>query len=291
MSNNTIERNMRMRKRQKKYKRRIALINTFWTIVIIVCTLFCALHVFTHKKQYRNKGVEAYGGGDYEAAIQYLDMALDEKQWFSEKQDVDISMYLAAAYIGLKDYDAATEVYDSVIKNYREYDADEVSFMIRLMTALKRFDSGDYVSSVAALNEAVERGYTDMAYYAAGCYESQKNYDAMKKYYDIYAEKYGMNSFLYYKDSIYYIAMNDYGTALSCIEKGINMDEGGEYRKKLFYAEILCHEKLGNYEKAYSLAGRYVQAYPDDEDGKKLYEYLDTRINIDETSVNGFYDN
>ena len=68
------------------------------------------------------------------------------------------------------------------------------------------------------------------------------------------------------------------------------MQEDKTYEKQLRYTQIVCYEKLGQFNEAFALVKEYVELYPDDMKGADLYAYLDTRVNISEEPINDIYD-
>lgn len=280
----------RSRRRSRAYRQAGMIINLSFFIIIILFTIIGAFHVFTHKRSYRNEGVELYNKQEYAAAIDKFDKALDCRQWFADKLNVDICLYKADCYIRLYDYSAAADVYSYITSEYskRYYEEDEVNFLIKLCDAMESFNKGDYSSPLPYLTEAVEQGYTEMCVYVAYCYEQQENYDKMTAYYDKYIEKLGITSYIAFKYADYYIYAERYGDAITYAEQGL-LAADNEYEKQLKYLQIIAYKGQGNYTDAYSLAASYNAAYPDDEKGTDILAYLETRVNPDTTFVNNIY--
>lgn len=267
--------------------------------IILNCTLLLTtvtfiilgfIYSFSDKKEYRNKGIEAYNQNNYSEAIEYFDKALQCKQWFSDSVDVDIQLYKAECYLHLKQYKNAGKTYETIIKKYNEkyYSKDSVNFLITLSATLDQYEQGDYLSTVTTFIEAVERGYTEMSMYAALCYEKQLNYEKMKTYYDIYSKNYGMNSYLYYKYSEYYYNNKNYEMANNYISEGLAASDTSHIQQ-LKYLQVLCQEKLDNFEYAFQLAGEYVTTYTDDSKGADIYAYLETRVNQNTKPINDIW--
>ena len=285
------KKNQKRSKRRTKAYRQIAMyVNLFFLAAIVIFVITGALHIFTHKRDYRDEGVALYEQGQYADAIEAFDKALDCKQWFAGKLNVDIELYKAECYLQMEDYRSAGQVYTKIGNEYPKkfYDADETAFMVKLCEALDSYASGDYSSPVSCFAEAVDRGYMDICMYAASCYEHKQNYEKMTSYYDIYIEKMGINSYVCYKYADYYLYEEDYNTALSFVNQGIMLG-GQDYMQNLKYLEIVCYTKLTDYSQAYTLAQTYCASYPDDTAGADMLAYLDTRVNPDTTLVNDVY--
>lgn len=278
-------------KTSKKYRKIKLYYNIIFAVIIVFMVIYGALHVFTKKKAFRNDGLKYYEKGEYEAAIESFNKALSINQWFSESVDVDIEMYKADSYIKLSDFAAAGRVYSSIKSKYPEkyYDADEIDFLIELTGALDKYKYGDYTTTVACFNRAVEAGYTEMSIYVANCYEQNGDYEKMKSNLDIYTGSFGYTPDICYKYAAYYIVMNDYSSALICIEQGLSYGENA-YTQEFLYAQILCYANTDNYEKAFELASSYKDTYPDDTKGADIYAWLDTRVNPDTEVINDIFD-
>ena len=286
---NTVQKK-RSKRRSKTYRQVGMIINLSFFVIIIVVAIVGAFHTFTNKRDYRDKGVSYYEQGDYENAIQSFDKALECKQWFAGKLNVDIELYKADSYIKLTDYEDAGKVYQKITNKYpkRYYDSDEVNFMVKLCDALQMYKNGDYYSPVPYLTEAVEHGYNDMCLNVAYCYEQQNNYDKMIAYYDKHIATVGITGYVAYKYADYYIYMGDYSSALSYVNQGIMLNSE-EYMQKLKYLEILCYKGMADFETAYNYALTYNTEYPDDEAGADILAYLDTRVNLNTNLVNDVY--
>lgn len=280
----------RRNRRRKIYRQTMMAINITFVAVSALIVVLSLFYMFTNKKKYRNEGIELYNQGKYEEAIDRFDKALECKQWFSGSVNVDIELYKADCYLRIDRFMDAHNTYSDILEKYskRHYDKEKVDFLISLTTTLYKYSNGDYVSTVANFVKAVDLGYTEMSIYVAICYENQRNYDKMKEYYDLYSKNFGMNTFMYYKYASYYIIMEDYNQALTNIEQGFNAGDQ-IYLRKLKYTQIMCYEKMKDYEYAFSLCKDFITLYPDDQNGADLYAYLDTRVNIGTNPVNDVF--
>ncbi len=281
---------LKKKKKSAGYRRLQLCYNLIFILALLFLIIFGSLHVFTKKKTLRKEGIEYYNKGEYEAAIESFDKALKCKQWFSDSVNVDIEMYKADCYLKLGEYSDAERVYSSIKNKYpaKYYDRNKVDFLEELSSALDRYKYGDYVSTVACFNRAVEAGYTEMSIFAASCYEQSGDYEKMKENLDIYTASHGNTADICYKYASYYLTMGDYESALSYVEQGIAFGEGTYYQEFL-YARIICCEKKGEFEKAFGYASDYIASYPDDKKGADMYAWLDTRVNPDTELVNDYF--
>lgn len=284
------ESKQRRKRRRRIYRQIMYYVNILFVLAIIIFAVTAVRHTFTPKKDYYEMGMTLYEQGVYDAAIEQFDNALGCKQWFAGDLNVDIMMWKADCYIRQEQFAEAAGVYDDIRKEYsaRHYDKDEITFRMDLMDALKNYTNGDYIYSVTYFTRAVDLGYTDMALYAASCYEYQKNYDQMTEYLDIYAENKGITSYVCCKYADYYLYKGSYDQALQYINQGLALDDKDSYQE-LKYLELLYYTDTNNYPQAYALAQAYVNAFPADMSGADMLTFLETRINIDENPVHDIY--
>lgn len=281
----------RIKRRTKAYRRAIIITDIFFVCLIVLGLILILTHTFTKKEKYREEAMKRYNSGDYLEAITYFDKSIDCNQWFSDNINVDCALYRSECYFQLNMFEDAKKSYQEILKNYDEkhYNKTEIDFIISLADNFILFNQGEYFATVAKFVDAVERGYTEMSLYAAICYENQHNYEKMKEYYDVYSNNFGMNSYLYYKYATYYILKEDYNMAISYIEDGFVASDT-TYLENLKYVQIMCYGQMNDYDYAYTLASQFVVQYPNNENGKDMYDYLDTRVNIDPVPLNDKFD-
>lgn len=277
----------RRKRRTKAYRRAVIITDIFFLCVIVLGLVLILTHTFTKKEKYREQAMNLYNQGDYLGAVTYFDKSIDCNQWFSDSINVDSALYKAECYFQLNMFEEAKKAYQDILKKYDEkyYNKTEIDFLISLTENFMLFNQGEYFATVAKFVDAVERGYTEMSLYAAICYENQHNYEKMKEYYDKYSNVFGMNSYLYYKYATYYILKGDYNTAISYIQDGFFTTDV-KYLEKLKYVEIMCYEQMNDYDYAYTLASQFIEKYPNNPNGKDMYDYLDTRVNINPIPLN-----
>lgn len=174
---------------------------------------------------------------DYRKAIEFLEMAKEKNNLFSGSIEKELSYYQAEAYMNLEEYDKAVKIYNRFI-------ADEPKEPMNYML----------------------KGY---------CYTKAKNYEKAVVTYEAGYEKTGEGDFILRLCNMY-ITTKKFDKALELIEE--NRDGKDEAMvKKLSFAEIVIYEKQQDYLTAYEKAKAFTEDYPDDEDGKKEMEFLESR--------------
>ncbi|MDD6482704.1 MAG: tetratricopeptide repeat protein [Lachnospiraceae bacterium] len=119
-----------------------------------------------HKEQdaFRQYGITCLESGDYEAAVESFQKALDQSLGKVGKKELDICFYKARAQYLNGDTEDALETYNAIIK----YNKDARAYYLR---GKLYFDLGDQEKALADYQEAAERAEDDYELYI-GIYES-----------------------------------------------------------------------------------------------------------------------
>lgn len=174
---------------------------------------------------------------DYRKAISLFEEAKDKNNLFSGSIEKELSHYEAEAYMNLEEYDEAIKIYNRFI-------ADEPK---------------------EAMNYIL-KGY---------CYSRAKNYKKAVVTYEAGYEKTGDGTFIR-KLCNMYITTKKFDQALELIED--NRDAGDkDMVRDLLFSEIIIYEKQQDYGTAYEKAKAFVETYPEDKEGKKEMEFLESR--------------
>ena len=274
----------------RRRRRNLFIANVIMYALLVFVVLITAKNIKSDKKALRNEGVELYMQGSYDEAVSKFDEALKEKQWFAGKLNADICLYRAESLSKSEKYAEAARAYREALDyKYKSFmKKSRIEELIDINEALFKYSCGEYNACLDAFVKAVENGHEELSIFAALCCDKKGDLENMKKYMDIYTQKYGYTSFLYYQTAVYHIKNGDADAAASYIEDGLSLDDDS-HRRQLEYLKIAALKKDKNFKEAYRLAADYVNKYPDDAEGKKLYEYLDTRVNADPNPINNIY--
>ena len=275
----------------RRRRKNLFIANAILYALLIFVLLIVAAHMKSDKKALRNEGVELYQQGSYKEAAVKFDEALKEKQWFSGKLNADICLYRADCLSKTEDYAGAARAYRAALDyKYGSFmKKSRIEELIDINEALYKYSCGEYNSCLDAFVKAVDNGYDELSIYAALCFDKKGDLNGMKKYIDHYIEKFGYTSFLYYQTAVYYIKNGDTGTAEGYIDSGLALNDDS-HRRQLEYLKIAALKNARDFKEAYKLAKDYASRYPDDEEGRRVYEYLDTRVNVDPEPINNIYD-
>ena len=153
-------------------------------------------------------------------------------------------------------------------------------------------EDGNYKEAVTAFQKAVDEGKkTAEAYRGLGmAYYEQEDYESAK---DAFEKAIGsrrrerIRSFIIFL-GICGMKLNDYNYALEQFNQGISLSQNSgtsmedaesfsEVLQEMRFNQIVCYEKLGDWENAKTKIAEYIQVYPDDADAQREAKFLETR--------------
>lgn len=280
------ERNRQLRRRRN---RRIVIICSLFSIIIILTAIFIIVHSISDKSKLRDEGIKAFESGDYQTAIEKFNHSLNNEQWFSSKMDFDTGLYLSACYMRTGDYQKASANYKYMLDNYSSssatVDEDKLTGFKLLADALEESGNGNISeSTINQLKKELDDGNTSVSLYLGTCYQQMGEYEEMIKYYNMYIDEYGINTYIAYQLSAYYLDIDDTETASGIVNKGLNAGDD-LYLDKVLFNDVIITEKSHDYAGALQKAESLVNKYPNEESYQKEYDFLYSRVNIDSNPV------
>ncbi|SEQ56260.1 TPR repeat-containing protein [Lachnospiraceae bacterium NE2001] len=278
----------REREAQKKKKRnlKLAILCSIFSIIVILGAAFIILHCISDKEELRDNGIAAFNEGKYDEAINNFTASLEQDQWFSDNMDDDTRLYLAACYMRTDSYEEAVGVYEKLRERKLSNISDEtLSDMIALANALNDTKNGNILdNNLNKLTDEYDRGNKSIALYLGSYYEQKQDYENMEKYYNDYIANFGVNTYIAYQLSAYYLRQGKLEDAISMVNKGLSAEDD-LYKDKVLYNDIIISEKQLDYESALGKAEKLYKDYPNNETYKKEYDFLYSRVNIDTEPV------
>ena len=209
------------------------------------------------QESYRLQGIEELEAGDYEAAVESFQSALDESLGKIGDEEIDICYYKALAQYKSGDADAAVETYTALIE-YDEENAD--AYFLRGSVYLADGQNKNCISDydeAAALNPADYDLYINI-------YENLKEAGYEEKglsYLETAlgqeceeADEYAGQGYIEY-------LLGDSVTAKSDLATAVEM---GSEQAVLYQVEV--EAALGETEEAGALLSEYIEEHPDDAD-------------------------
>ena len=279
----------RAREARRRRNIRVFFLCTIFSIIVIISSIVVIAHSISDKKEHRDKGIKAFNESSYEEALKEFNISINTEQWFSSKMDYDTELYIAACYMRQGEYAEASKQYKKLTDEYSSsktsLNRDTIMGMMFLADALEQANTGDISdATISQLKKEYEAGNVSMSIFLGTSYQQMGNYEEMVNYYTVYADKFGINTYIAYQLSAYYLDIGDIETATDYVNKGMNAEDD-LYLDMLQFNDIIITEKNHDYVGALNKARALTEAYPDNETYKREYDFLDSRVNIDTTPV------
>lgn len=195
------------------------------------------------------------------------------------------------------DFDCASELapedYGMFLNIYRQYEAVNQSAVgdAYLQKALHIPDEDtedyyqkgyiyfylqDYTKAQEYLAGPVEAGHQEATELMGQVYLALGDTVHARNLYQQYLEKFGETPLVYNGLVLCDLAEGAYDSALANAQTGLAL-EGEDGKRDLRYNVIVAYEKKLDFAAAKEKASEFVELYPDDEAGKKEYDFLITR--------------
>ncbi len=265
----------------------LAVACAIFSIIIIIGTAFVVVHSLSDKEKLREEGIAAFKSGNYNEAINDFKASLELKQWFSEKMDIDTKLYMAASYMRNGDYLPAHDIYNEFIidNNPTSLSNETLQQYEQLASALDSIKSGNInEKEVESLQGELEKGNKSVNLFLGLCYQQMGMYDEMLQAFNEYTDNFGMNTYVSYQLSSYYLDNNDVENAVTMINKGLACSDD-LYKDKIMFNDIVVSETKLEYGNALDKAQKLIDEYPDNDIYQSEYDFLYSRINMDTEPV------
>lgn len=246
--------------------------------------------------EYRTIGINAMESGDYTAAMEAFNSALELADEIGASE-MDICYYKAAAQFAAGNLNDAIETYNALLE------ADEKNsdaYFLRGSVYLKMNESAKasedyekaieyaknntvkgkiyllmerYPEAIEALTTATEKGDVEANLYLAKAYEASGEEAKAEACLDVYIEENPGSSVDYNRQGKKKMEEGNYAEAISDFTKGLELERvtnEQELRSNL----IAAYEYNGDFEKAKELMQEYVADYPGDEAAAREYLFL-----------------
>ena len=244
--------------------------------------------------------------GDYQSAVQSYGQIIDLKD------DAGTRMLRGMAYMQLQDYTSAEKDLYAAIKQSRKsytvyrtlYTAleaqgkdDEAKQVLSDALDLSGssgedyFNRGmiyvdlqDYTNAADMLNKSYDKGYKAALLGLGEVSYAQQDYDTALTDYEKYFEEEDISSVdaslaakAYNQYAAVLLAKGEYEKAAQACESGLTYNDR-ESDAALSFNLIVSYEHLEKWEDAYNTAKAYVSKYPEDANGQKEYQFLESRV-------------
>ena len=134
----------------------------------------------------------------------------------------------------------------------------------------------DYKNAEEALKTSADKGYSTAQLYLGRVYlaagdtqKAKENYEQCLDVKELTAGAYGGLAYCS-------VLEEDYDSALSYIQKGLEQDDQDE-NQALLFNQIVVYERMADYDTAKEKISQYLEQYPADEDAIRENYFLETR--------------
>lgn len=282
--------------------------NTIRKLMLIgLCPMFLmgcgkSKEVTEQQMALRSQGMEQALSGDYEGAVDSYDQALQLANMRVGSLELDIAAYKASALYhqgktqeaidmcsAILDLKKSAELYLTRGLLYRDAGDQEAanedfaaaleltSQKDKVMLGRLSFYMEDYSNAKKYLEEAADGGDQEAVFWEAELYWQMGNEDyAVSLYQSYLTGDSPEHQSAYARVAAYQVRQKDYDSALSTLEKGISLGDGGSLQE-LLGNEIAVYEQMGDFETAKLKMESYLEQYSGDADAAREYIFLSTR--------------
>lgn len=145
---------------------------------------------------------------------------------------------------------------------------------------------GDYEQAADLIGRAAEEGYDKALIYQSRVLRAQGDTEAADEAFDKYLSQHPDDAEALNEAGTIQLNAGDYESALKAFQQAVKADPEGkdqQLQKNLIYA----YEYTGDFDTAYDLMKDYIDQYPNDQEAQREYEFLQTRVNGQDTADSG----
>jgi tetratricopeptide (TPR) repeat protein len=260
------------------------------------------------QKQAKNKNVRKdllyykasaqYKNAEYSKAIETYQLILDIDK------EADAYYLRGMAYLANQQLDAANadfnqavsmkadnySLYVDIYNQYTKANMEEEGILYLQKALAIQADDGensyeigriyyylkDYENARSSFNKAADAGNKEALLFLGKVHYELEDIDNGIAIYQKYLAEAAQDARAYNGLALGKIMKKDYDGALGNIQTGLSMDAGDE-KQSLLFNEIAAYEGKHDFATAREKAKAYVKLYPNDLNGKREYEFLQTR--------------
>ncbi len=238
------------------------------------------------KKGELGKAVDVYsaiiGIKEDEKDAYYLRGVIYAKQGKLEEAKADFDRAIA---LGREDYDRLIEIYGILeAEGYKEVGQEYLQAAMdagtKGMTNYEKgricYYLGDYENARTYLEKARDESGYEAVLFLGKTYETLGDNNYAISVYNTFLESNGPNPQVLNQLGLCKMQTGDYEGALNNFQAAMNIEDNG-MMQVLKMNEIIAYERIGEYKNAAVLLNNYLKTYPDDEEAKREYIFLQSR--------------
>lgn len=227
----------------------------------------------------------------YSAIIAYNEDAkayfLRGNLYYSQNDEENaLKDYAAAIEQESKDYDLYIGIYEALTAHGREKEAQDYLNQALEISGNKAYDKmqkgrinfllGEQHTAVALLEEAIEGKELTAYYYLAEIYSLMGDAEASEETMLAYIESGKADSYNLFNIANDQIGKGNYDMAIECLNLALKLDQVPN-KQMLMKTLVIAHEQNLNFETAKEIMAEYIESYPEDEEAKREFTFLETR--------------
>lgn len=215
------------------------------------------------------------GESYFERGLLYLENKKEEE---AEKDfDAAVSVEAGNFQLPLRIYEAVSADYPELgakyLQNLTKREAKGGEALYYKGTAYLKL--GETTAAEDTLKQAVKEGYSEANLALGEMFNVEGSYDYAIGFYQAYVKENPESERAYEELMAAQMVQKDYGGALETQGKAKKLEN--VKGKKLDWYEIICYEYMGDYQTARERAAAYVEAWPQEKQAQKEYDFLKTR--------------
>lgn len=216
-------------------------------------------------KAYFLRGNLYYSLGDEVSALSDYTMAIENDK---KAYDLYIGVYEALKAHG-KDTEAQAYLYQALdVKGNRAYD--------KMQKGRIQFLLGETETAISLLEEAIKGKETDAYFYLAEVQETLGETAKAQENIQAYIKGNDVDSYKLFQVANMELGKGNFDMAISCLNQALALDNVPN-KQMIMKTLVIAYEHSRDFESAKKWMADYMAAYPDDEEAKREFTFLETR--------------
>lgn len=241
--------------------------------------------------------------GDVEGAMatytSILDLKEEAKAYFLRgnlyyslgEEEKALKDYAAALEQEKKDYELYIGVYEALMAHGKDKEAQDYlnqaleikgnSSYDKMQKGRINFLLGENETALSLLEEAAKGKEKQAFYYLAEIYSVMGDEESSKSNMNAYLESGKGDSYSLFQIANDELGNGNYEMAIKCLTSALELEEVPN-KQIIMKTLVIAYEHNLEFDAAKDLMEKYIEAYPDDEDAKREFTFLETRNMVEE---------
>ncbi len=202
------------------------------------------------------------------------------------EEEKALNDYAQALKKDKKNYDLYIGVYEALSAHGKDKEAQDYLNQALEISGNSAFDKmqkgrihfllGESETAISLLEEAIKGREESAYYYLAEIHEALGNAQAAQDNIDAYIACDDVDSYNLFHVANDQLEKGNYTMAIECLNQALELDNVPN-KQMIMKTLIIAYEHNRDFETAKTLMAEYVENYPDDEEAKREYTFLETR--------------